>query len=72
MPGVRRYLREGVLEPGGIVRYPLDRLYQEVAYVAYHFHWSPDDIMAMPHKLRHHWAKEIGRINEKINKSFGS
>jgi len=28
--------------------------------------------MAMPHKLRHHWAKEIGRINEKINKSFGS
>ena len=27
--------------PGGIVTYAPDRLYEEVAYVAYHFHWSP-------------------------------
>jgi hypothetical protein len=72
MPRVRRDLREGVRKPGGIVRYPLDRLRQEVAYIAYHFHWSPDDIMEMPHKQRHAWAKEIGTINERINKSFGS
>jgi len=28
--------------------------------------------MEMPHKARHEWAKEIGTINQKINKSFGS
>ncbi len=70
MPELRARLREGVRQPGGIVRYPLDRLYQEVAYIAYHFHWTPDDIMALSHKERHQWAKEIAGINEKINRSF--
>ena len=23
--------------------YPLEQLYQEVAYIAYYFHWNPDD-----------------------------
>jgi hypothetical protein len=69
---MRRGIREGVRQPGGIVRYPLDRLYQEVAYIAYHFHWSPDDITEMSHRERHRWAKEIGEINNRINKSFGN
>ncbi len=65
-----RSLREGVWQPGGIVRYPLDRLHQEVAYIAYHFHWSPEQIMDLAHKERHMWAKEIASINRKINQSF--
>ncbi len=72
MPRVRGAVQQGVRQPGGIVRYPLDRLYQEVAYIAYHFHWSPEDIMNLSHKERHKWAKEIGSINEKINRSFGN
>ena len=38
---VRRRRRRG--PPGGIVTYAPDRLHEEVAYVAYHFHWALDD-----------------------------
>ena len=30
---------------GGILGYPLDQLYEEVAFIAYHFHWPHDDVM---------------------------
>ncbi len=56
---------------GGVVCYPLDRLYQEVAYVAYHFHWSKDTIESLPHKERHRWIEEISAINGRINESSG-
>ena len=55
--------------PGGIISYPLEKIYQEVAYVAYHFHWSPDDILEMEHKERQVWVREISEINKEINKS---
>jgi len=51
------------------VSYPLDRLYQEVAYIGYHFHWSLDEILLMEHKERQLWVKEISDINKEINKS---
>jgi hypothetical protein len=51
------------------VSYPLDRLTGEVAYVAYHFHWSMDDILEMEHQERHMWIREISEINRKINES---
>ena len=38
--------------PGGIVTYAPDRLHEEVAYVAYHFHWSLDDILDLEHPER--------------------
>ena len=47
--------------------YPLDRLYEEVAYVAYHFHWPADELLAMEHRDRRRWAAEIARINEAVN-----
>lgn len=52
-----------------IISYPLDRLYQEVAYIAYHFHWNYDDILAMEHQERQIWVKEISNINREINES---
>lgn len=48
-------------------RYPLDRLYEEVAFVAYHFNWSHDEVLAMPHWERRRWCEEISKINEKMN-----
>ena len=39
--------------------YATDRLYQEVAYVAYHFHWSLEDILDMEHPLRCRFVTEI-------------
>ncbi|MBM4319853.1 MAG: hypothetical protein FJ125_07800 [Deltaproteobacteria bacterium] len=54
---------------GGVISYPLDKLYQEVAYIAYHFHWSLDDVLEMEHKERQIWIREISAINKEINAS---
>ena len=55
--------------PGGILSYPLERLNQEVAYIAYHFHWPLDDILEMEHKERQTWVGEISSINKEINQT---
>ncbi len=59
---------EGVRPPGGIVSYPLENIFKEVAFLAYHFHWGREDLLELPHKERHRWVKEVSDINEKINK----
>ncbi|MEC4880012.1 MAG: DUF6760 family protein [Scytonema sp. PMC 1070.18] len=46
--------------------YPLDTLYEEVAFVAYHFHWSQDDILNLEHATRQRWVTEINKINQKV------
>lgn len=46
--------------------YATDRLLQEVAYVAYHFHWALDEILEMEHPLRRRFVEEIGRINTRL------
>ena len=48
---------------GGILGYPLDALSEEVAFVAYHFHWPHDEIMALEHADRRSWVTEISAIN---------
>jgi hypothetical protein len=47
--------------------YATDRIYEEVAYVAYHFHWSPDDILDLEHPLRRRFVAEIARINRRLS-----
>lgn len=64
---MRREVREGVRAPGGIVSYPLENIFKEVAFIAYHFHWAKDEVFELSHKERHAWVKEISTINEKIN-----
>ena len=44
-----------------------DRLYEEAAYVAYHFHWSLDDILDLEHPVRRRFVEEIGRINRRLS-----
>jgi hypothetical protein len=51
------------------VRYPLDRLFEEVAYIAYHFHWSYDEIMTMEHAERQQWVQEVARINTRLTEA---
>lgn len=50
-----------------MIGYPLDQLYQEVAFVAYHVHWPHDEVMAMEHADRRRWVAEISAINQQIN-----
>jgi hypothetical protein len=47
--------------------YSEDRLYEEIAYVAYHFHWSLDDILDMEHPLRTRFVTEIAKINRRLS-----
>jgi hypothetical protein len=49
------------------VGYPLDRIYEEVAFIAYHFHWSYEEVMNLEHHERRRWCEEISRINKKVN-----
>ena len=47
--------------------YATTRLYEEVAYVAYHFHWDLDRILDLEHPVRQRFIAEIGSINERIS-----
>ncbi|MDP9075624.1 MAG: hypothetical protein M3N98_15935 [Actinomycetota bacterium] len=47
--------------------YAADRLYEEVAYVAYNFHWTLDDILDLEHPVRRRFTEEIGRINRRLS-----
>jgi hypothetical protein len=51
------------------VTYAPERLYEEVAYVAYHFHWSLEDILDLEHPDRLRYVGEIGRINTRISQA---
>ncbi|WP_329956052.1 DUF6760 family protein [Collimonas silvisoli] len=44
-----------------------DQLYAEIAFVAYHFHWSYGEILAMEHAERRRWCEEISKINKVMN-----
>ena len=46
--------------------YAAERLHEEVAYIAYHFHWPLDDLLDLEHADRRRWADEIARINTRV------
>jgi len=45
----------------------LDRLREEVAYIAYHFHWPREDILSLEHVDRREWVKQVASINRRLN-----
>jgi len=49
------------------VCYPFARLREEVAFIAYHFHWSYDQLMEMDHLERQQWVSQIAAINKNLN-----
>lgn len=67
MPAVFARFQRGAECRGGIVGYPLQKLYEEVAFVAYHFHWPHETIVNLEHADRLRWVKEISAINERKN-----
>ena len=48
-------------------QYPTDQLEEELAFVAYHFHWSREEVMALEHRERRGWADHISAINRQMN-----
>ena len=49
--------------------YPLERIYEEVAFIAYHFKWSYEELMEMDHAERRKWCLEISRMNRSMNEA---
>jgi len=45
----------------------LKQLFEEVAYIAYHLHWSPEQILSLEHGDRRQWIDEIAKINRRLN-----
>lgn len=64
---MRSPLRGGDDWCGGVLGYPLKAVYEEVAFVAYHFHWPPDAVLNLEHVERRRWVAEISAINERLN-----
>ncbi|MGH9673639.1 MAG: DUF6760 family protein [Bryobacteraceae bacterium] len=67
MPALLARISGGPGTRGGIAGYPLNALYREVAFVAYHFHWQPEAVMGLEHAERRRWVEEISSINERMN-----
>ena len=51
---------------GDLLTYGTDELFEEVAYVAYHFHWSFDEILDLEHPVRQRCVEEIADINRRL------
>jgi hypothetical protein len=66
---VRPHLPGGRSRAGGVVGYPLDTLFEEVAFVAYHFHWPLVDILDLEHGDRQRFIEEISAINRQMSQS---
>ncbi|QIZ72710.1 DUF6760 family protein [Oxynema aestuarii] len=45
-----------------MVGYPLDLLYEEVAAIAFYFHWSLAEILKLEHRERRRWVEEIEKL----------
>ncbi|MEV0038136.1 DUF6760 family protein [Streptomyces sp. NPDC056909] len=42
--------------------YAADLLYEEVAYLAYHFHWPLDQLLDLEHGERLRYVAQIARL----------
>jgi len=38
-----------------------------MAFIAYHFHWGPDDLLWLEHAERRRWCGEISKINRTLD-----
>jgi len=51
------------------VGYPLPQLRSEVAFLAYHMHWSLSEILELPHRERIEWVNQVSSINKRVLES---
>jgi hypothetical protein len=48
-----------------MLRYPADALWQEISYLAYHLHWSLDELLDLEHMDRVRMVTAVVRLNER-------
>lgn len=66
MPSLSPPVFRSITTVGGVLSYPSEQLHEEVAYIAFHFHWTRDDILGLDHAERQRWINEINKIHQKI------
>lgn len=44
-----------------------EKLFSEISFIGYYFHWSEDQILHMSHLDRRRYCEEINRINRKLS-----
>jgi hypothetical protein len=47
--------------------YPVKALYEEMAFIAHHLHWSHGELMRLEHRERRRWCREISAINRALD-----
>lgn len=47
--------------------YATERLHEEIAYIAYHFHWGREEILDLEHGTRLQYVSQIARINQAMS-----
>ncbi|HHI96310.1 MAG TPA: hypothetical protein ENJ96_00475 [Thermodesulfatator atlanticus] len=67
MPPLRGGSGGGGDQPGGLKGYPLERLYEELVFLAYHLHWSYSELLSLDHAERRRWCQEVSRLNQRLN-----
>ncbi|MEO0561273.1 MAG: DUF6760 family protein [Chloroflexota bacterium] len=50
-----------------MVSYPIERLREEVAFIAVGLGWSYEEIMDMTHRERAEWVRTLNRVNRRLN-----
>jgi hypothetical protein len=48
-----------------VLRYPAEALWQEIAYLAYHLHWSLPDLLDLEHLDRVRMVRAVSSLNER-------
>ena len=47
--------------------YPVDKVYEEAAFLGYYLHWSREEVLSLNHLERLRWCQEVSRINNQLN-----
>jgi hypothetical protein len=40
---------------------------EEMAYLAYHLHWSHGELMQLDHRARRGWVEQVSALNERVS-----
>lgn len=46
--------------------YPAEMVRSEVAFIAYHLHWSLGELLDLPHRERVAWVGQVSAMNKKV------
>lgn len=48
-----------------MIRYPIDALWEEVSYLAYHLHWDLQSLLDLEHSDRDRLVQSVASLNRR-------